>query len=144
MRFIFLLISAIFLSGCANSWYLGEWRVSDVEFPAISALGYDEAETWFGSQAIYSEAQVSFRGTTCQRPEYELREVAEQEFRTAYRASFSQLGIDGDTAEVLSVTCSEVTSFPGMTLIKIAGDVVYLPWDGAFFRLARSASEPRN
>lgn len=139
MRFISLFISVICISACANSWYLGEWRVTDAEFPCISAVSVVEAQEWFGSEAKYSESHFAFRGATCDRPSYELQVLSEQDFQMAYRAVFSQLDIDGEATEALRVTCSDLSVFPGMTLIKMTGDAVYLPWDGAFYRLDRIA-----
>lgn len=139
MRFISLFISVIFISGCANSWYLGQWSVTDAKFPSVSAVSAEEAQGWFGSEATYSESHFAFRGTACDRPRYEPHILSEQDFQIAYRAAFSQLNIDGETTEALRVTCSDLSVFPGMTLIKMMGDVVYLPWDGAFFRLDRIA-----
>ncbi len=138
MRLILLFFSLVLLSGCANSWYLGEWKVTDVEFPAVSALGAEEAQEWFGEEAIYAESLFSFRENTCEAPQYAPQELSEADFRIAYRAPFSQLNIDGEATEILRVSCAETSSFPGMTLIKGKEDIVYLPWDGAFFKLERS------
>lgn len=137
MRFILLFISIIFISGCAKSWYVGEWAVTDASFPAVSALSAEEARDWFGSEAVYSESRFSFRSANCESPQFALESYKESDFLIEYRVSFARLGIEGESADILRVTCSGLSAFPGSTLIKVTSDTVYAPWDGVFFRLDR-------
>ncbi|MCH8500629.1 MAG: hypothetical protein LAT77_01825 [Aliidiomarina sp.] len=139
MRFILLFIGLVFLSGCAKNWYIGEWQVTDVEFPAVSAMSSDEAIEWFGSEANYFESHFSFRDNGCESPRFEPETLTESEFYIAYRTSFSQLNIDRKSVGVLQVICLDNSVYPGSTLIKVADDIVYTPWDGAFFRLEKIA-----
>ena|SRR5690554_749812 len=139
MRFISLFTGLIFLAGCAKAWYVGEWVVTDVRFPTVSALGADEAREWFGSRAVYSDSHVSFRGERCESPKFELGSYTESDFIMAYRTSFVQLGIEGDSVSILRVTCTGVSVFPGSTLVKVTNDMIYAPWEGAFFRLDRQS-----
>ena len=138
-RFIGLLISLMFLAGCAKNWYIGEWTVTDVQFPAVSAMSNEAAVEWFGSKAIYTESLFSFREKRCQSPQFELESLPQSEFYAAYRASFRQLNIDGDSVSLMRISCSGDSVFPGSTLVRVTDNIVYTPWDGAFFRFERSA-----
>lgn len=138
MRFILLFICSLFLFGCAKNWYLGEWTVTDVTFPAISAISYEEASAWFGAKASYSTSHFSFRDKACQDPQFELESLTESEFYTTYRTTFRQLNIDGDTVTILQLSCAGAAAFPGTTLIQVTADSAYTPWDGAFFKLERN------
>src|SRR5690554_3018138 len=142
MRFLLLMLSLTWFTGCANNWYTGDWTVTDVEFPAVSALSYEDAQAWFGSKAKVSKSVFLFRDSRCDSPQFEHESFTESEFYRAYRASYAQLGIAGDSVEVIRVTCSEASVFAGNTLIQVNEDVLYIPWDGAFFRLERGVSSP--
>src|SRR5690606_5475658 len=105
MRYINLLLIFLLLSCSADEreWYLGVWQVSDAKFPGISAMGMEEAKVWFGSEAIYTETKVSFRGESCDSPEFTITSLTEDEFFSAYRARFAALGIEGESVEILQV-----------------------------------------
>ncbi len=137
MRFIVLLFSLSAIFGCSRSWYLDEWTVSGAKFAAISAMDMPQAETWFGSKAVYSDSTVSFRGESCTAPQFTVDTLREAEFRRLYRAAFTTLGIEGEMVEILEVRCPESWTQPGAKLIKADANTAYIPWDGVFFQLER-------
>lgn len=138
MRHLLLFISALIMSGCAKHWYVGEWAVSDAKFPGISAMALDEAKEWYGSKAVYSSSLVRFRNEMCSDPVFSVELLTENDFKERYRASFSELSIEGDLAEVVQVGCPLTWTAPGSTFIKSNRDTAYILWDGVFFKLKRS------
>lgn len=138
MRYLVFICMLFALSGCSNSSDVDKWVVTDAKFPGISAIGLDEAREWYGSEAIYSESQVSFRGEACEQPQFTTREVTEAEFNNLYRTSFSALEINAPTVTVIEVGCPETWTTAGATFIKVDSETGYIPWDGVFFKLIRN------
>lgn len=140
MRYIGLLLTLLLLSCSADNskWYHGQWQVTDATFPGISAMGMDDAKAWFGTKVTYSDTKVSFAGEVCDKPQFTLTALAEAEFYPLYRARFAQLGITGETADVLTVGCPSEWVAPGAVLIKATGNTAYTLWDGVFFKLDKA------
>lgn len=139
MRCALLLMSMLSMSACTSNWYVGEWQVTDAKFPGISAMGMEEAGEWFGSTAIYSESGVSFRNEQCDAPHFGFESLTQDDFRTSYRATFSDLDITGDRVEILHVGCPSAWIAPGATFIQADRGTGYLLWDGVFFKVERNA-----
>lgn len=137
MRCISLLLLFLLLS-CSTpeaKWYLGVWKVTDAKFPGISAMGMDEAKAWFGSEVTYTETKVTFRDESCHSPEFTTTLLTEDEFFSAYRATFKALGIEGESVEILHVDCSSSWTSSGATLVKANSNFGYTLWDGVFFKV---------
>ncbi len=139
MRYVLILLTILATTGCSNEWYIGEWSVTAAKFPGISAIGVDEASEWFGSKAVYSESSVNFQGETCTQPQFVVKQVTEDEFKTLYRTTFSALEIDHSSVQILEVGCPSSWTQPGATLIEVSPYVAYIPWDGVFFKLIRDS-----
>ncbi|MDR6982401.1 hypothetical protein J2X32_001019 [Rheinheimera pacifica] len=137
MRYISLLLT-LFLLSCSSDnskWYQGHWQVTDAKFPGISAMGMDDAKAWFGTKASYTDTKVSFADEVCDKPQFTLTTLVEAEFYSLYRARFQQLGITGESTEILTVGCPSDWVAPGAILIKAENNTAYTLWDGVFFKL---------
>lgn len=140
MRYVVLFIFTLLSPGCTSSWYLGVWEVTDARFPGISAMGLEEARTWFGSKAVYSNSKVTFRGERCEAPQFKLESLTEENFRSEYKAAFTDLGIESTSAEILEVRCPSRWIVPASAFIKVNADTGYIVWDGVFFKLEKTAA----
>ena len=140
MRFLILLFAILATSGCANQWYKGEWTVTDVKFPGVSAIGVDEAPQWYVTEALYSDVLVTFRDARCEQPQFTVRELQQGAFQREFRASFAALDIAGSSVQVLEVGCPGSWTEPGSTFIQASPDSGYVLWDGAFIKLVRKSA----
>lgn len=140
MRYITLFLAVFATSGCTSSWYMDEWTVTDVKLPGISAIGFDEAREWYGSEALYSDSLVTFRDARCEQPQFTVREMKQAQFHRNFRASFAALDIESSSVQVLEVGCPGSWTEPGSTFIQASPDSGYVLWDGAFIKLVRKSA----
>ncbi|RUO29756.1 hypothetical protein CWE12_07225 [Aliidiomarina sedimenti] len=142
MRYISLLLCLFTLSCAAadSDWYFGTWEVSDAEFPGMSAMGMEQAETWFGSELTYTPAKVAFRDERCDSPTFTTSSLTGDEFYASYRATLQALGIAGEQVEIVEVGCPDNWIAAGSKMIKAGSDSAYILWDGVFFRVEKQAS----
>lgn len=139
MRYLIVVLAIFTTSGCANTWYMDEWTVTDVKLPGISAIGFDQARQWYGAKALYSDALVTFRDARCEQPQFTVRDMQQAEFHREFRATFAALDIESTSVQVLEVGCPDNWTQPGSTFIQASPDSGYVLWDGAFFKLVRKS-----
>lgn len=138
MRHLLLLFLILGASGCASSWYIGEWTVTEARFPGISAMGVDEAREWYGAEAVYAASSVTFRDESCEQPRFTASEMDEAAFTRAYRTTFSALDIEGLSVRIVEVGCPDNWVHPGALLIEAGPESGYIVWDGVFFKMLKS------
>ena len=73
----------------------------------------------------------------CQNPVYKTERIDSDKFRFLYRASFHELGIQGETVEIIEIGCPGNWIAPGSEIIKVNNDQIYTLWDGVFFLLEK-------
>lgn len=118
--------------------YEGVWRITDAKFPGVSAMGMEEAQEWFGSEARLSTSHVSFQDEVCEQPSFHVNTLNESEFYTYYRARFHSLGIENETVDIVEVGCPDYWGVPGSMFVQVSDNLAYLPWDGVFFQVEKA------
>lgn len=101
-------------------------------------MGREEADSWVGKVARYTEKKASFDGTVCESPLYKRRALQAEELYSEFRISPQSLGYKEGPIEIIEVYCGNrewVT--PGGMLLRVGENQLYLTWDGVFFRLQK-------
>lgn len=135
-----LLLGLGLLIACSKGgeapFFEGTWVVTDHKAPAISAMSQEEADSWVGKVAQYTQQKASFDGEVCESPTYEKTTMQDEDFLTGFRISPESLGFKQGPIEVVEVYCgNKKWVAPGSILIKIDEDRVFTVWDGVFFLL---------
>ncbi|MBA2781205.1 hypothetical protein [Billgrantia kenyensis] len=133
----FLLFSPFFAFAEGEKWFLGNWRITEVNFPGFSALTEQEADEWLDRIIQYNMNSVELSDKACQNPLYMAEFVDSNDYMVGHRFSLETLGIHAGTVEIVSVDCDQSWLGPGLTIIKKNGDAAYIPWDGAYFFISR-------
>lgn len=64
-------IAAVLSTACAAARkpaFFGDWRVTSFASPGVSALTPEQAATWIGLSATYTEDLASFAEAACANP----------------------------------------------------------------------------
>ncbi|MGH9856998.1 MAG: hypothetical protein ACRD4B_04040, partial [Acidobacteriota bacterium] len=98
----------------------GTWVVTDHKAARISAMDRQEADSWVGKVAQYTQEKAVFDGKVCQSPVYERRTIQTEEFYSEFRISPQSLGYEQGPIEAIEVSCgNNAWVTPGSTLLKI-------------------------
>jgi hypothetical protein len=114
----------------------GSWAVIRHQAPGFSAMSKEEADSWVGKAAEYTNEKASFDGRECVSPVYKPRPMRGDEFYSGFRAAPESLGYEGGSIHIVEVYCggSRWTN-PGGTLVRVGKNKLFLFWDGIFFQL---------
>ena len=131
---ITLVLNVLFLSASqANDiqpWVAGVWKVSGVEFGKVSAIGNEEAKPYIGKKLELYKGFLASPFGDCKACglSMEYTQQSSDNLIQDYRMS---LNLPKGYAIVHKL------SWPNgnLTLIQVSDKVIYVPLDGAFFRL---------
>ncbi len=137
MKYLLIIFLLLSTSVYASESIYGTWVVVDSKFVGISAMDLEEAKTWYGNKAIYSKNRASFRDDECSKPVYKTEICDKDDFHFRFRASFQELGLEGEKVEIIVIGCPDNWIAPGSLIIKVNNDHVYTIWDGVFFLLEK-------
>jgi hypothetical protein len=143
-----LLLELFLLATCGQAQKVplvgGRWTVIGHTAPGIAAMGREQADTWIGKTAEYTNQRASFNGTECAAPTYRSRAMRPDEFYSGFRVAPQSLGAADGSIELIEVSCgNRGWTNPGSTLIRIGDDKLYLFWDGVFFQLQERQEKSR-
>ena len=120
----------------------GSWVVIGHQAPGISAMSKEEADSWVGKAAEYTNEKASFDGKECASPLYKPRTLQTHEFYSGFRAAPESLGYEGGSIDVVEVYCGKSQWVnPGGTLIHVGENKLFLVWDGVFFHLKEQSRD---
>lgn len=131
---IFLWFPAV---AAANEWYLGDWGLTEVRYPHITAMTDEEAAGYIGRTIHYGKSSVQLIDHTCSNPIYKVETVTAGDFLTSNRFSLESLEIDRASVELLKVECASGGYAPGLSVIKKDDATGYISWDGAYFKITK-------
>jgi len=123
----------------------GQWRVTgSMCGPGGCALSRAEAASWRGRVAAYSDTLAQFADHSCSRPRYT---VGYWPANGVYGgASFADLGLSGDSAMVVDISCpgqpptglsGDRWEAPGGFLVVKDANHLLAIWEGVFYELTR-------
>lgn len=141
MRCFVFLMTVLSFSVLAQeeTWYLGEWRLTEVKYPGITAMTDQDAAVWLDNKIVYSHSAVTLLGETCHHPEYEIEYFSAGEYigRGSGDAFINTLDINDPSLEMVNVSCEPQWIGPGFHIIKEDERSGYILWDGAYFLIAK-------
>lgn len=118
----------------------GRWVIVSHRIPGLSAMGDAAASAWHGRVVEITHERAISQRDTCEGIAFghETRPAARFLGEGYHIAPFT-LGIEDSLVTATWISCrgSNWTA-PGGVLIWTHPDSVYAPWDGVFFRMARS------
>lgn len=129
--FLSLFSASAFAEG--DPWLLGEWRITGVKFPGMSAMSEQEAEEWINQTISYETTSVKLINQICNNPIYGIEEVSANDFMATHRVSLATLEIESSSVEIREINCDSAWMGPGLTIIKAKEDAAYTTWDGGYF-----------
>ena len=140
-----LLLNLFLLTACSPDekapYIQGTWIVIDLQAPGISAMSQDEAESWIGKTAQYTNTKASFDGETCESPTYKRSAMQPEDLYDRFRVSPESLGYETGPIEVIEVYCGNTTwANAGGMLVRVGEGRVFTVWDGVFFHLKKSTN----
>jgi uncharacterized membrane protein len=122
---------------------IGEWVVAAHRIPGIAAMTEAEAAKRHGHAVRFGREEAVSAADACRGVDYRHRTAPAGAFLAEYRITPADLGLQGGASASLEVTevfCgAEKWAAMGGTLIWIAEDRAYTPWDGVFFELRRAS-----
>lgn len=121
----------------ANEWYLGDWELTEVKFPHISAMTEEEAAAYIGRTIHYGQHSVQLINDSCSNPVYKINIIMAGDFLTSNRFHLESLEIDRPSVELLEVKCASGGYAPGLSIIKKDDNTGYISWDGAYFQITK-------
>lgn len=121
----------------ANEWYLGDWELTEVRYPAVFAMTEAEAAVYIGRTIYYGTNSVQLINHACSNPIYQTEIVTAGDFLFDNRFSLERLGINSPSVELLNVECTSGGYAPGLRVIKKDENTGYISWDGAYFKITK-------
>lgn len=121
----------------ANEWYLGNWELTEVKYPNITAMTDEEAAAYIGRTIFYGKDSAQLIDNTCNNPVYKTEVETDGDFLTGRRFPLESLEIDRPSVEILKVECSSGRYAPGLSVIKKDENTGYISWDGAYFKITK-------
>ncbi len=116
----------------------GTWVVTEHKAPSISAMRKEEADSWVGKIAQYTEQKAAFDREVCESANYKRSAMQIEDLWTGFRISPELLGYKGGPIEIVEVYCGNSEwLIPGSTLVRVGEDRLFIVWDGVFFHLQK-------
>jgi hypothetical protein len=117
--------------------FFGNWRVTSVSTPGVSALSPQTAQGAVGTAAAFSGRRASYGDDRCSGPSYTRRWLSRTTFSEAYGIDPAQLSLSGQQIEFVDVTCESGALNQADTLIIRDDGTMLTARDGAFYVLTR-------
>jgi hypothetical protein len=137
-----LLSPILALAACGPSGppepFHGEWKVSSVITPGVSAQSPADAGRQVGTVVSLKAGRVRVGDHTCNGATYTRRALSVETFAEAYRVTPQQLSLSGDPIALVDVTCESGGLELGSTLVLKSDTAMLTMWDGVFYVLTRS------
>jgi len=137
-----LLFPILALAACGPSGppepFHGEWKVSSVITPGVSAQSPADAGRQVGTVVSLQAGRVRVGDHTCNGATYTRRALSVETFAEAYRVTPQQLSLSGDPIALVDVTCESGGLELGSTLVLKSDTAMLTMWDGVFYVLSRS------
>jgi hypothetical protein len=137
-RFLPILV----LAACGPSGppepFHGDWKVSSVIAPGVSAQSPADAGRQVGTVVSLEAGRARVGDRTCSGATYTRRSLAVETFVEAYRVTPQQLSLGDDPIALIDVTCESGGLELGSTLVVKSDTAMLTMWDGVFYVLTRS------
>ena len=137
-----LLFPILALAACGPSGppepFHGDWKVSSVITPGVSAQSPADAGRQVGTVVSLEAGRVRVGDRTCSGATYTRRALSVETFAEAYRVTPQQLSLTGDPIALVDVTCESGGLELGSTLVLKSDTAMLTMWDGVFYVLTRS------
>ncbi|MFC4812857.1 hypothetical protein [Paenibacillus sp. GCM10023250] len=114
--------------------YFGDWTVTGVA--GSTAVSTSPDDSMIGTKATYASDKAVFGKDEIQKPEYNEKELAKDDFVSELRVQPKDLGIDADS--VKTVTIGDGTGMGHFFIVKDANTLLVL-WDGNFYEMKKAA-----
>ncbi len=114
-----------------------DWVVTGHRIPGVSAMSDSEAVKWHG-HTIHLAPDIAISGAdTCAKPSYVMTDAgADSVLAATFHISAAELGVDSSRVRIGQVMCDAGTWMTmGGTVVWIADDHGFAPWNGVFFEL---------
>jgi len=131
-----LLLMACGPSGPAEPFH-GDWKVSSVIAPGVSAKSPAQAGRQVGAVVSLQPGRVRVGDRTCSGATYSRRALSVETFTEAYRVTPQQLSLTADPIALVDVTCEDGTLELGSTLVLQSDTAMLTMWDGVFYVLTK-------
>jgi len=114
-----------------------DWVVTGHRMPGVSAMSDSEAVKWHGHTIHLAPELAVSGGDTCADPSYVMTDAgADSVLAATYHVSAAELGLDSSSVRIGTVMCDAGAWMTmGGTIIWIADDHGFAPWNGVFFEL---------
>jgi hypothetical protein len=136
------LLPILALAACGPSGppepFHGDWKVSSVITPGVSAQSPANAGRQVGTVVSLEAGRVRVGDRTCGGATYTRRALSVETFAEAYRVTPQQLAITGDPIALVDVTCESGGLELGSTLVLKSDTAMLTMWDGVFYVLTKS------
>jgi hypothetical protein len=116
----------------------GDWKVSSVITPGVSAPSPADAGRQVGTVVSLEAGRVRVGDRTCSGATYTRRALSVETFAEAYRVTPQQLAITSDPIALVDVTCESGGLELGSTLVLKSDTAMLTMWDGVFYVLSKS------
>ena len=116
----------------------GDWKVSSVVTPGVSAQSPADAARQVGTVVSLEAGRVRVGDRTCSGATYTRRALSVETFAEAYRVTPQQLSLTGDPIALVDVTCESGGLELGSTLVLKSDTAMLTMWDGVFYVLTKS------
>ena len=137
-----LLFPILRLAACGPSGppepFHGDWKVSSVITPGVSAQSPADAGRQVGTVVSLEAGRVRVGDRTCNGATYTRRALSVETFAEAYRVTPQQLSLSGYPIALVDVTCESGGLELGSTLVVKSDTAMLTMWDGVFYVLTRS------
>jgi hypothetical protein len=137
-----VLFPILALAACGPSGppepFHGEWKVSSVITPGVSAQSPPDAGRQVGTVVSLQAGRVRVGDHTCNGATYTRRALSVETFAEAYRVTPQQLSLSGEPIALVDVTCQSGGLELGSTLVLKSDTAMLTMWDGVFYVLTRS------
>jgi hypothetical protein len=133
-----LLLSACGPSGPPEPFH-GDWKVSSVITPGVSAQSPADAGRLVGTVVSLQPGRVRVGERTCSGAIYTRRALSVETFTEAYRVTPQQLSLTADPIALVDVTCESGALELGSTLVLKTDTAMLTMWDGVFYMLTKAS-----
>ena len=127
--------------GCAvqdPAYYEGTWVVTKAYNVGVSAHSSSTSEQFLGRSITYSSELAKLDQAVCESPTYSTRNMSNDDFYSAFKASPSSLGFSEDSITQVSLSCIDGLANIGSTLVFQENSNTYTMVDGTFLKLEKT------
>ena len=113
----------------------GRYIIEDYKLSAVSGMDEEEAMTYIGKEAIFSEEMVSLGELYCYEPNFKIKNVKTNEYLIyQYKTNPETLNIEIEEIQIVSISGAEQFF---NDFIKLSEDNILVNIDGVFFYLRK-------